>query len=95
MDRVVHRAAVQTRVEVPLPRYDLDGELHDAARSDRHGRRLGVDHQRIEDDRTIRRSAILEDPVSNMVAARLFLTLGQNADVHRQLAGPRHVTRCV
>ena len=54
---------------------------------------LAADHAAVEDDRRVRAALVGLEELDDRVAAGLLLAVAAEADVDRQLAGPRELAR--
>jgi hypothetical protein len=66
-----------------------DVEVAEPARRDVERRQVAADHATVEDDRRVGATDVGLEELDDRVAARLLLAVAREANVHRQLAGPR------
>lgn len=84
MERVHRRPAEQARVEVVRTGAHLDAEVREAARADLERRRIEPRHHAVEDYAGVAAPQVVGQEADNGVAARLLLTIADDAHVDRQ-----------
>ena len=89
MQRIERDAAVHPGVQVAVAGPHREVEVADAAQADLDRRHVPAKHHPVEDDRRVRPTLVLLEPLHDRVAAGLLLPVTREAHVHRQLAGSR------